>query len=74
MLAACFIAGTIRHILPEHGANLCLLSFAVGFVPDIFITSIIRRASQVIKIMRDPPVPKVEALPSNFFAPYDAKT
>jgi len=76
LLAACFIAGTIRHILPEHGANLSviLLSFAVGFVPDIFITSIIRRASQVIKIMSDQPVPKVEALPQQFFAPYDART
>jgi len=68
LLAACFIAGTIRHILPEYGANLSviLLSFAVGFVPDIFITSIIRRASQVIKIMSDQPDPKLEALPSNF--------
>lgn len=68
LLAACFIAGTVRHVLPEYGANLSviLLSFAIGFVPDIFITSIIRRASQVIKIMSDQPDPKVEALPSNF--------
>lgn len=67
MLAACFIAGIIRHVIPEFGANISviLLSFAIGFVPDIFITSIVRRASQVIKVMSDQPDPKVEALPSN---------
>lgn len=67
LLAACFIAGTVRHVLPDYGASLSviLLSFAIGFVPDIFITSIIRRASQVIKVMSDQPDPKVEVLPSN---------
>jgi hypothetical protein len=67
MLAACLIAGTIRHVAPEYGANISviLLSFAIGFVPDIFILSIIRRASQVIKITSDQPDPKVESLPSN---------
>lgn len=67
MLAACFIAGFIRHIVPEYGANISvlLLAFAIGFVPDIFITSIVRRASQVIKVISDQPDPKVELLPSN---------
>ena len=67
MLAAFFIAGAIRHVVPEYGANIAviLLSFAIGFVPDIFITSIVRRASQVIKVTSDQPDPKVEALPSN---------
>jgi len=67
MLAACLVAGVIRHILPEYGANISviLLSFSVGFVPDILITSIIRRAAQAIKMMGDQPDPKADALPSN---------
>ncbi|MGL3104158.1 hypothetical protein [Bradyrhizobium sp. BR 1432] len=67
MLAACFIAGVIRHIAPEYGANVSviLLSFAIGFVPDIFITSIVRRASQAVSVLSDQPDPKIEALPSN---------
>jgi hypothetical protein len=68
MLAACLIAGTIRHILPDYGSQISvvLLSFAVGFVPDLFITSVVRRASQAIKVLSDQPDPKPEVLPSNF--------
>jgi hypothetical protein len=68
ILAACFIAGTIRHVLPDYGSNISviLLSFASGFVPDIFITSIIRKASETLKVRSDNADPKPEVLPSSF--------
>ncbi|WP_407185166.1 hypothetical protein [Bradyrhizobium centrosematis] len=67
LLAACIIAGRMRHIIPEYGTNVSviLLSFAVGFIPDILITSLVRRASQVIKTTSDQPDPALEALPRN---------
>ncbi|VIO70551.1 hypothetical protein CI1B_32050 [Bradyrhizobium ivorense] len=67
MLAAAIIAGIVRHITPQYGANVSviLLSFTIGFIPDIFITSIVRRASQVIKINSDQPDPVAEFVPRN---------
>lgn len=68
MLAVCFIAGAFRHVIPESVGNIpvILVSFAVGFIPDVLITSIIRRASQVVKVLSDQPDPKPDVLPTNF--------
>jgi hypothetical protein len=68
ILAACFIAGVIRHILPDFGGgvSIILLSFAVGFIPDLFITAIVRRASEFMKVLSEQPDPKRDVLPTNY--------
>jgi hypothetical protein len=67
ILAACLIAGVIRHVMPDAvGAGpILLLAFASGFVPDVFVTGLIRRASVAIQVLTDQSDPKRDVMPSN---------
>jgi hypothetical protein len=68
IVAAMLISSVIRHVMPEIAgvAPTILLSFAAGFVPDVFVVSLLRRASAAMHMVSDQDDPKNNVLPSNF--------
>ncbi|MET2828898.1 hypothetical protein [Mesorhizobium shangrilense] len=69
LISSAIVAIVLRHVFsalsPDSPNILILAAFIVGFAPDLFISTMARRAFLFLKMLGNQPDPPEEAIPTN---------